>query len=117
MWVGLWLVVLWFKLVMFKVMDYCGPELFSVADDDAVSMFLCFLGECRGVCTAEYNGFVVVSVVVGDGVGGVGGCGFEMDVDGIAVFSVVNIVWLFFYNSGVLGWCDSGKLSGIDRGY
>lgn len=46
MWVGLCLVVLWFELVVFKVVYYCGPELFSVAYDDAVSMFLGFLWEC-----------------------------------------------------------------------
>lgn len=69
------------------------------------------------MCAAEYNGFVVVSVVVSEGVGGVGGCGFEMDVDGIAVFSIVNILWLFFDNGGVIGWCDRGELSGIDRCY
>ncbi len=65
------------------------------------------------MCAAEYYGFIVASIVVGNGVGSVGGCGFEMDVDSIAVFVVVNILWLFFDNGGVMRWCDGGELSGI----
>ena len=46
MWVGLCLVVLWFELVVFNVVYDRRPDLFSVADDDAICMFLCFLGKC-----------------------------------------------------------------------
>ena len=65
------------------------------------------------MCTAEYNDFIVVSVVVGNFVSGVSGCGFEMDVNSIAVFCVINILWLFFNKGGVIRWCNSGELSGI----
>ena len=66
------------------------------------------------MCTAQYDKCAMLSVVVGNGVGVVGGCCFKMYMDDVAGFCVVNVLEMFFDDCCMMLWSYSGELSCID---
>ena len=63
---------------------------------------------------AEYDGFMVLSIGVCDGVGFGSGSGFEVYVNSIAWFIVVNIFDFFFDDGSMVGGCNCRDLSCVD---